>query len=79
MTQKLMELSPDEFEALVERAVDRRLQIWLTQLMDILVRPDEEDEVELQPEFAAELRRSMEEADRGEVLDLESFQAQLER
>jgi hypothetical protein len=75
----LAELSPEEFEALVERAVDRRLQVWLAEIVEVLVQPDDEDEAELRPEFAEALRRSIEEADRGEILDLESFEAKFER
>lgn len=78
MARMVSDLSTDEFEALVERAVDRRMQVWLIQVMDAL-GVDDENSAELKPEFAAALRRSMEEADRGDVLDLETFQAQLER
>jgi hypothetical protein len=77
VAQKLGEMSPDEFEALIERAIDRRLQVWLTQVMDALGL-DDEGEAELRPEFAAGLRRAIDEAGRGDVTDLETFLARIE-
>ena len=75
MAQRIAELSTEEFEALVERAVDRRLRVWLTQLMDAVGGSDDEDEAELSADFAASLRRSREQAQRGETTDLGTFRA----
>ncbi len=36
MDKTLAELSTGEFEALIERTIDRRLSVWLTQLLDAL-------------------------------------------
>jgi hypothetical protein len=37
MERALAALSAEEFEQLVERTIDRRLEVWLTQLMDALI------------------------------------------
>ena len=72
-------LSVEEFEELVERTIDRRLEVWLTQLMDALIGSQEEKSAELQPEFAASLRRSLEQARSGEGIDLQTFREQIGR
>lgn len=68
-----------EFETLVERVIDRRLEVRLTQVMDALTGSPEEETAELQPEFAASLRRSLEQARSGEGIDLQTFRAQIGR
>ena len=73
MEKTLGALSAREFEELVERTIDRRLGVWLTQLADALIGWQEEESAELQPEFAASLRRSLEQARSGEGIDLKSF------
>ena len=60
MERALGTLSAKEFEELVERTIDRRFEVWLTQLMDALTGWQDEESAELQPEFAASLRRSLE-------------------
>ena len=77
MEKTLVELSTAEFEEIVERTIDKRLQVWLTQLMDALLSLPEEDSAALQPEFAASLRRSIEQAHSGKGIDLKTFQEQL--
>lgn len=73
-------LSAEEFEGLVERTIDRRLEVWLTQLMDALIDSEEEEEsADLHPEFAASLRRSLEQARSGEGVDLQTFREQIGR
>jgi len=72
-------LSAKEFEELVERTIDRRLEAWLIQLMDAFVGLRDEEEAELQPEFAASLRRSLDQARSGEGMDLETFRKQIGR
>ena len=79
MEKALEALSAEEFEKLVERTIDRRFEVWLTQLMDALIGMQEEESAELRPEFAASLRRSLEQARSGEGIDLETFRAQIRR
>lgn len=68
MEKTVATLSPQEFEKLVERAVDKRMSVWLTQLLDAMGTMDEENEVPLQPEFVASLERSLEQARMGETI-----------
>jgi len=79
MEKALVDLSAKEFETLVERVIDRRLEVWLTQVMDALAGSREEETAELQPEFAASLRRSLEQARSGEGIDLRTFREQIGR
>ena len=79
MEKTLGTLSEKEFEELVERTIDRRLEVWLTQLMDAFIGLQDEENAELQPEFAASLRRSLEQAKSGEGVDLETFRDQIGR
>jgi hypothetical protein len=77
MERALGVLSAEEFEELIERTIDRRLEVWLTQLMDALIGWQAEDSTELEPEFAASLRRSLEQARSGEGVDLQTFREQI--
>ncbi len=80
MQKPIGELSAEEFEQLVERTIDRRLQVWLTQLADALLGLEEQQEgTELRPEFAASLRCALEQARMGEGIDLEVFRVQIGR
>ena len=79
MEKTLVELSTEEFEEIIERTIDKRLQVWLTQLMDALLNLSEEEDAKLQPDFAASLRRSIEQARSGEGVDLKAFREQLGR
>ena len=79
MEKALGALSAKEFEELVERTIDRCLEVWLTQLMDALIDLQEEKSAEVQPEFAASLRRSLEQARSGEGIDLKTFREQIGR
>ncbi|MFP4396122.1 MAG: hypothetical protein ACLFTI_12770, partial [Anaerolineales bacterium] len=72
-------LSTEEFEQLVERTIDKRFEVWLTQLMDALMSLPEEERAELQPDFAASLKQSLNQARSGEGIDLETFREQLGR
>jgi hypothetical protein len=72
----LVELSAKEFEELVERTIDRRINVWFTQLMDTLTGSQEEEGAELQHEFAASLRRALEQARSEEGIDLNTFRDQ---
>jgi hypothetical protein len=78
MEKTLGALSAKEFEELVERTIDRRLEVWLTQLADAWIGWQEEESAEL-PEFAASLRRALEQARSGEGIDLKSFRDQMGR
>jgi hypothetical protein len=71
-----VELSAKEFEELVERTIDRRISVWFTQLMDALTGSQEEEGAELQNEFAASLRRALEQAGLGEGIALQTFRDQ---
>lgn len=73
MPKALAEMTDEELEAVVQRAVDERLQVWLTQLMDALSGTTDEDRAHFKPDFAESLRRSIDQASAGELTDLESF------
>jgi len=73
MAQRVADLSTEELEALVERAVERRLQVWFTRVMDALSGTGDEDVADLRPAFAAALRRAREQAQRGDTATLASF------
>lgn len=79
MEKTLVELSAEEFEEIVERTIDKRLQVWLSQLMDALLDLPEEDDTNLQPAFIASLQHSIEQARSGEGIDLKAFREQLGR
>jgi hypothetical protein len=64
-------------EELVERTIDRRINVWFTQLMDALTGSQEEEGAELQHEFAASLRRALEQARSEEGIDLNIFRDQI--
>lgn len=77
MNKTLNQLSADEFEDLVERAVDKRLEVWMTQLMDALTSIDEPAS-EIRPEFAESLRKAIQQSETGEGMDLKSFRDEIE-
>jgi len=79
MAKSMGELTAEEFEELVERTIDRRFQVWLTQLMDALEGLGDENGDELRPEFATSLRRSLEEATAGKGAALNDFRRELGR
>lgn len=73
MNTTIGELSTVEFEALVERTIDRRLAVWLTQLTDALTATADSDPVSFQPEFEASMLRSIQQAQAGKTVDLAAF------
>jgi hypothetical protein len=80
MEKVLADLSTKEFEELVERAIDQRLDVWFTQLIDAWTGLQEEEEgAELQARFAASLKRALEQARAAEGIDLETFRRQIGR
>jgi len=79
MEKALEALSTKEFEELIEHTIDRRLEAWLTQLMDAFIGLQDEEDAELQPEFATSLRRALEQARSGEGIGLKIFRDQIGR
>lgn len=79
MEKALAELSTKEFKDLVERTIDRRLDVWLTQLVDAWTELQDEENTELRAGFAASLRRALEQARSGEGVDLQTFRERLGR
>ena len=77
MAKSVGELSERESEELVGRVVDSRMQVWLDQFMDELRGLDDEDQAELRPEFAAGPRRAIEQARRGEGIELNALRQRL--
>ena len=79
MSRNLRESATEESEELVGRTIDRRFEVWLTQLMDDLEGTSDESGGELRAEFAASLRRSLEQASAGEGTILNDFRRELGR
>ena len=77
MTHSVADLSPEEFETLLERTIDRRMEVWLTQLLDALTGMEDDEDTEFQPDFATSLTHSLEHARAGQAVGLDSFRAQL--
>jgi len=79
MERALGTLSAKEFEELIEHAIDRRLEVWLTQLMDAFMGLQNEQDAEMRAEFAVSLKRSLDQAQSGEGIDLAAFREQIGR
>ncbi len=79
MQKTIGELSTQEFENLIEQAIDKRFNVWLGQLLDALSGSGDEEDEEFRPEFAESLRRSLEQARSGEGIDLKAFREQIGR
>ena len=77
MAKSLGELTAQEFEELVERTIDRRFDVWLSQLMDAFEGVSDENGDVLRPGFAASLRRSLEQAIAGEGTTLNACRREL--
>lgn len=77
METTLANLSPDDLEELITSAIDRRMEVWLTQLLDAIGDERGEDEVELKPEFEASLKAALDQAKSGDVMPLDDFRRQL--
>jgi hypothetical protein len=78
MEKALVDLSTKEFEELVERTIDKRLEVWLTQLVDAWTGLKEEDKP-INAEFADSLKLALEQARAGEGIELQTFREQLGR
>ncbi len=79
MSTTLKDLSAEQVEQLIERTIDRRLQVWLEQVLNALTVSDDEDKTALRSDFAESLRRSLAQARAGEGVDLKSFREQIAR
>jgi hypothetical protein len=77
MPRGVAELTVEEFRVLVERTIDGRFEVWLTQLMDAFEGLSDENGDELRPEFAASLRRSLEQARSGEGSPLNTIRPEV--
>lgn len=78
MNKTLGQLTTDEFEMIVGRTVDKRLEVWMTQLLDAVANLDEKPNAEFQPDFVASLRRAIQQAQDGEGMNLMDFRKQFE-
>ena len=77
MAKSLSELTAEEFEELVERTIDKRFGVWLTQVMDALEGLSDENGEELYPDFAASLRQSLGQANSGQGTTVKTFRRDL--
>lgn len=77
METTLVNLSSHELEELITTAIDRRMEVWLTQLLDAIGDVQEEDKAELQPEFEASLNDALRQAEGGDVVSLDEFRGLL--
>ena len=78
VTKTVGELRIEELQRIIEQTIDRRLSVWLIQLLDALTILEDEEGAPLRPEFEESLRQALEQADSGDVLDLEAFRRQVE-
>ena len=76
MAKTIAEMSVQDLEELVDRLVQRRIEVLYVQLISALGL-DDEDDLEFKPEFAEGLRRAIEQARAGDVIDLETARRQL--
>ena len=74
----IADLSPHELENLITDVIDRRMNVWLTQLLDAIGERQEENDAEMLPAFENALRKAIQQADEGEVVSLDAFLAQLD-
>ncbi|MBN2543130.1 hypothetical protein JXI42_09730 [bacterium] len=77
MAKTIAELSPVEFEKIIETTIDKRLSVWLTQVLDALESSEDEKKPVLKPEFIVSLKNSLEQAAKGKTVDLKSFRKEL--
>jgi hypothetical protein len=77
MDTTVADLSTHELENLIGNVIDRRMQVWLTQLLDAVGEQQEEEPAEMQPEFKASLEQAFQQAESGDVIPLSDFRKQL--
>lgn len=78
MDATIADLSPHELESLIADVIDRRMNVWLTQLLDAISGQQEEDDTEMLPAFEASLRKAIQQANEGDVVSLDEFLEQLD-
>ncbi len=74
----IADLSPLELESLITDVIDKRMNVWLTQLLDAIGERQEENDAEMLPAFEASLRKAIQQADEGNVVSLDNFLEQLD-
>ena len=77
MDATIADLSPRELETLITDVIDRRMHVWLTQLLDAIGEHQDENDEEMLPAFEASLRKAIQQANEGEVVSLDEFLEQL--
>lgn len=77
--QTLAELTVNEFENMLDSSMDKRLQVWWTQLADAIGGLQGDDDGAIQPEFSDSLKQAILQSQAGEGIDLHSFRQQLGR
>ena len=55
MDTTIADLSPLELESLITDVIDKRMNVWLTQLLDAIGERQEEDDAEMLPAFELSL------------------------
>lgn len=73
----ISELSPQDLEELITNAIDRRMQVWLVQLLDAVGSHQEEEQAELNYEFEASLQQAVQQAESDNLTSLKDFRRQL--
>lgn len=77
MSETIASMSPPEFESLMADIIDRRMAVWLTQLLDALGEHENENADQImRPEFSAGLEQSLQEATARQIVDLATFRKQ---
>ena len=78
MDTTIADLSPHELESLITDVIDRRMNVWLKQLLDAIGERQDEDDAEMLPAFEASLQKAIQQADEGDVVSLDKFLEQLD-
>ena len=67
------DLSPNDLEELIASAIDRRMRVWVTQILDAIGSYDLEDQAEMDVGFEASLNQSLQQANSGNRSLLSDF------
>ncbi|CUS04892.2 protein of unknown function [Candidatus Promineifilum breve] len=73
METTLADLSPNELEEMITSAIDRRMRVWVTQVLDAIGSYDVEDQAEMDARFEASLNQSFQQANSGNLSLLSDF------
>ena len=73
----LAELTVNEFKNILNSSMDKRLQVWWTQLADAIGGLRDDDNGAIQPEFSDSLKQAILQSQAGEGIDLRTFRQQL--